>query len=197
MAATPSAINDRRKDLILRSRPPLRRRGILSRCLRCRYRGRCREKGGSRQWRGAACERTWSRVTELALSLRFHLNPTGPPGGSSMQTRKLHAIASCALFMLVAAIYGSLTGRPIDPWRVALWSMVGIGSYVALSRLFGFDPHRTRLAEYAPALVHYVDRWELRLGQATLSMLGCLVVAARLLDPAHFVIAVVSGTLSA
>jgi hypothetical protein len=37
----------------------------------------------------------------------------------------------------------------------------------------------------------------LRLGQATLSMLGCVVIAARLLDEANFVTAVVSGTLAA
>lgn len=90
-----------------------------------------------------------------------------------------------------------LTGRPLDAWRVAFWSMVGVGSYIALSRLFGFDPHRTRVAEYASALIHYVDRWELRQGQATLSTLGCVAVLAKLIDPANFVTAVVCGTLSA
>lgn len=114
-----------------------------------------------------------------------------------MQSRKLHAILSCALFLFAATIYSSLSGHAVDLWRVALWSLVGIGSYVALSRLFGFDPHRTRIAEYAPALVQYVDRWELRLGQATLSMLGCVVLTAQLADPTNFVTAVVSGTLSA
>jgi hypothetical protein len=114
-----------------------------------------------------------------------------------MQSRKLHALASCVLFLVIAILYGALTGNPVDVWRVAFWSMVGIAIYIALSRIFGFDPHRTRIAEYAPALVHYVDRWELRLGQATLSMLGCVMIAAKLLDGAHFVTAVVSGTLAA
>lgn len=114
-----------------------------------------------------------------------------------MQTRKFHALVSCALFIMAALIFGNLSGYAIDIWRVAFWSMAGVASYIVLSRLFGFDPHRTRVAEYAPALVHYVDRWELRLGQATLSMLGCVVLAARILDPQNFVTAVVSGTLAA
>ena len=63
--------------------------------------------------------------------------------------------------------------------------------------MFGFDPHRTRIARYASPLVQYVDRWELRLGQATLSMLGCVALAAGLLDQTNFVTAVVSGTLAA
>jgi hypothetical protein len=114
-----------------------------------------------------------------------------------MKNRKLHAILSCALFIVAAAIFGKLSGYAIDVWRVAFWSMAGVAIYIVLSRMFGFDPHRTRIAEYAPALVHYVDRWELRLGQATLSMLGCVVLAARILDPENFVTAVVSGTLAA
>ena len=114
-----------------------------------------------------------------------------------MQSRKLHALIAFALFLLAATVYAALSGKPVDLWRVALWSMLGVGSYMMLSRLFGFDPHRTRIAECAPAYMHYVDRWELRLGQATLCMLGSIVVAARLFDPEHFVTAVVSGTLSA
>lgn len=114
-----------------------------------------------------------------------------------MQSRKLHALIAVALFMLAATVYAALSGKPVDLWRLTLWSMIGVGSYLMLSRLFGFDPHRTRIAEGAPAYMHYVDRWELRLGQATLSMLGGIVVAARLFDPDHFVTAVVSGTLSA
>lgn len=116
---------------------------------------------------------------------------------TSMQTRKLHAVLSCALFIMAALIFGKVAEYAIDPWRVAFWSIAGVAIYVVLSRMFGFDPHRTRVAEYAPALIHYVDRWELRLGQATLSMLGCVVLAARILDPANFVTAVVSGTLAA
>lgn len=114
-----------------------------------------------------------------------------------MQSRKLHALIAFALFLVAATVYAALSGKPVDLWRVAIWSMVGVGSYTMLSQLFGFDPHRTRVAAAAPAYMHYVDRWELRLGQATLSMLGGIVVAARLFDGEHFVTAVVSGTLSA
>jgi hypothetical protein len=109
----------------------------------------------------------------------------------------LHAAVSCVLFLVVAAAYAQIAGHEFDPWRIAFWSMLGIASHVAASHVFGFDPHRTRIAQYAPSYVRYVDRWELRLGQATLSMLGCVVLAARFIDPAHFVTAVVSGTLSA
>lgn len=116
----------------------------------------------------------------------------------AMHSRKLHALIAIAVFLVAATVYTALSGRPMDDlWRVAVWSALGIGSYMLLSQLFGFDPHRTRIAEGAPAYLHYVDRWELRLGQATLSMLGLVVVAARLFDPEHFVTAVVSGTLSA
>ncbi|HEY5756550.1 MAG TPA: hypothetical protein VIU34_12050 [Steroidobacter sp.] len=114
-----------------------------------------------------------------------------------MQSRKLHALIAFALFLVGAVVYAALSGKPVDLWRVALWSMAGVGSYMVLSQLFGFDPHRTRIADCEPAYMHYVDRWELRLGQATLSMLGGIVVAARLFDAEHFVTAVVSGTLSA
>ena len=114
-----------------------------------------------------------------------------------MQSRKLHAILACIAFLLIATIFGMATDRVLEEWRVAFWSIVGVATYIGLSRLFGFDPHRTRIAEYAPAFLHYVDRWELRLGQATLSLLGCVVVLAKLIDPAHFVTAVVCGTLSA
>ena len=114
-----------------------------------------------------------------------------------MNTRKWHALLACSLFLLVASVYGRLSGHPVELWRVAFWSIIGVASYIALSGLFGFDPHRTRLARYASPLVHYVDRWELRLGQATLSMLGCVALAAGLLDHTNFVTAVVSGTLAA
>lgn len=115
-----------------------------------------------------------------------------------MQSRKLHALIAVALFLVAATVHAALSGQPLVAlWRVALWSVIGVGSYMMLSRLFGFDPHRTRIADGAPAYMHYVDRWELRLGQATLSMLGLVVVAARLFDAEHFVMAVVSGTLSA
>ena len=112
-------------------------------------------------------------------------------------SRKLHAVAACILFLLIAVTYSALTGRPLDVLRAAFWSGAGVGIYIGLSHVFGFDPERTRVAEYAPVLMHYVDRWELRLGQATLSMLACVIVAARVLDPEHFVTAVVSGTMAA
>jgi hypothetical protein len=114
-----------------------------------------------------------------------------------MRSRKIQAVAACLLFFIVAKGYELVTQQPVDGWRVLFWGLVGVGVYVALSRVFGFDPHRTKLAEYASPLMHYVDRWELRLGQATLAMLGCVVVAARFIDPGHFVTAVVCGTLSA
>jgi predicted MFS family arabinose efflux permease len=114
-----------------------------------------------------------------------------------MRSRKIHAIISYAAFLAIAAGYGVVTGQAVDEWRVAFWSIIGVGSYIVLSQLFGFDPHRTRIADYAPALIQYVDRWELRLGQATLSMLGCLAVLAKFVDQDHFVTAVVSGTLAA
>ena len=114
-----------------------------------------------------------------------------------MHTRKLHASIACALFLLAVGVYSALSGNALELWRVAFWSIVGIASYIALSGVFGFDPHRTRLARYASPLTRYVDRWELRLGQATLSMLGCVALAAGLLDHTNFVTAVVSGTLSA
>jgi hypothetical protein len=114
-----------------------------------------------------------------------------------MNNRKLHALLACALFLLAAGVYSKLSGQQVELWRVAFWSIVGVACYIALSGLFGFDPHRTRIARYASPLVQYVDRWELRLGQATLSMLGCVALAAGLLDHTNFVTAVVSGTLAA
>ena len=114
-----------------------------------------------------------------------------------MQSRKLHALIAFALFLVAATVYAALSGKAVDLRHVALWSMAGVGSYMVLSQLFGFDPYRTRIDAAAPAYMHYVDRWELRLGQATLCMLGGIVVAARLFDTEHFVTAVVSGTLSA
>lgn len=114
-----------------------------------------------------------------------------------MISRKAHALGAFGLFFCVTQLYELFTRQVLDSWRVLLWSLVGIGIYVMLSRVFGFDPHRTKLAQFAPPFMHYVDRWELRLGQATLSMLGVIVVCARFFDADHFVAAVVSGTLSA
>jgi hypothetical protein len=114
-----------------------------------------------------------------------------------MHSRKLQAALACGIFVAVAKIYELLSDKPVSALRVLMWSTLGIATYIGLSHLFGFDPHRTRLARFAPALQHYIDRWELRLGQATLAMLGCVVLAARFVDSDHFVTAVVSGTLAA
>jgi hypothetical protein len=114
-----------------------------------------------------------------------------------MYSRKFHALLACAAFIAGALLFATLTEKSVDTWRVAFWSILGVGVYIGLSGLFGFDPHRTRIARFASPLLHYVDRWELRLGQATLSMLGCVVVLAKVIDPTHFVTAVVCGTLSA
>jgi hypothetical protein len=104
---------------------------------------------------------------------------------------------ACGVFIAVAKLYEILAGSPVDDWRITFWSAVGVASYIALSSVFGFDPYRTKLAQFAPPLVRYVDRWELRLGQATLAMLGCVVLGARFIDRSNFVTAVVCGTLAA
>lgn len=114
-----------------------------------------------------------------------------------MNSRKLHGLAACGILLVLAKLYEMLTRAPIDHWRVLFWSGVGVVIYIVLCGAFGFDPQRTRLARFASPLWHYVDRWELRLGQATLGMLGMVVIAARLLDAENFVTAVVSGTLAA
>lgn len=112
-------------------------------------------------------------------------------------SRTLLASAACTIFLVIAKLYEWLNQASVDGWRVLCWSGAGVISYIVLCRLFGFDPHRTQLARHAPALWHYVDRWELRQGQAILCMLGMLVIGARLLDAEHLVTAVVSGTLAA
>jgi len=114
-----------------------------------------------------------------------------------MHSRRIHALGACGIFFGIAQLYALMTQRPLDHWRVLLWSAAGVGVYVALCHVFGFDPHRTKLAAFASPLKHYIDRWELRLGQATLAMLGCVVIAARYIDPKNFVMAVVCGTLAA
>lgn len=114
-----------------------------------------------------------------------------------MQSRKLHAFAACAIFFAIAQSYAAMVRQPLDHARVLVWSVVGVGVYVVLCRVFGFDPHRTKLAALASPLTRYIDRWELRLGQATLAMLGSVVIAARCIDPQNFVTAVVCGTLAA
>lgn len=114
-----------------------------------------------------------------------------------MNSRIYHAAAACALYVLLAALYCVLTGIAIDLPRLVLWSALGIVCYIVLSFIFGFDPYRTRLSLVAAAWMHYVDRWELRLGQATLSMLGCTVLLASWFDRQNVVLAIASSTLAA
>lgn len=114
-----------------------------------------------------------------------------------MRSRVLHALVACAVFCAIAWIYALSADRPVDAVLIGFWSALGVGIYACLSGLFGFDPYRTKLAKFASPLLHYVDRWELRLGQATLATLGCIVVVARLVDAANFVTAVVCGMLAA
>ena len=113
------------------------------------------------------------------------------------QTRKFQALLSCTVFLGIAKLFETVGGSAVDEWRVAFWSVLGVASYIVLSGVFGFDPYRTKIAKFAPPMIRYVDRWELRLGQATLAMLGCVVLAARFIDSTNFVTAVVSGTLAA
>jgi hypothetical protein len=113
------------------------------------------------------------------------------------QTRKFQALLSCTVFLGIAKLFETVGGSAVDEWRVAFWSVLGVASYIVLSGVFGFDPYRTKIAKFAPPMIRYVDRWELRLGQATLAMLGCVVLAASFIDSTNFVTAVVSGTLAA
>lgn len=113
------------------------------------------------------------------------------------QSRKFQALLACGVFVVIAKLYELLAGTTVDVWRVAFWSGLGVASYIGLSHLFGFDPYRTKLAQFAPPMMRYLDRWELRLGQATLAMLGCVVLGARFIDGTNFITAVVSATLAA
>jgi hypothetical protein len=114
-----------------------------------------------------------------------------------MRSRYFHALCAWAAYVGMALLYATLILRSLDLVTVALWSVAGIAGYLGLSQLFGFDPYRTRIAEFAPSHVRYIDRWELKLGQATLSLLGAAVAAAHWIAPDHFVTAVVSATLAA
>jgi hypothetical protein len=114
-----------------------------------------------------------------------------------MRSRFFHALCAWAIYVVMASSYSVLSLQSLNVLRAAIWSLVGIASYIGLSRVFGFDPYRTRIAKFAPAHVRYIDRWELKLGQATLCLLGSAVVAAHCLDPDYFVTAVVSATLAA
>ena len=114
-----------------------------------------------------------------------------------MQSRYLHALYAWTAYVVMAALYASFLLPSLDLRRVGLWSLAGVAGHLGLSQLFGFDPYRTRIAAFAPSHVRYIDRWELKLGQATLSLLGCAVVAAHLIDADYFVTDVVSATLAA
>jgi hypothetical protein len=114
-----------------------------------------------------------------------------------MGSRLQHAVLACVVFFLLTQIFAVLAAHDVHTVRVVLWSAMGIGSYVLLSHLFGFDPHRSTLHAAAAPMWHYIDRWELRSGQATLAMLGIVAATAGLFDAQHFVTAVVCGTLAA
>jgi hypothetical protein len=114
-----------------------------------------------------------------------------------MRHRCAHALIACALFFGIAHLYGWVAQADIDQMRVLVWSTVGVTIYTALSFIFGFDPYRRTDADDLPPLLRYIDQWELRSGQSTLSLLGILMVAAWWIDAQYFVTAVVSGTLAA
>jgi hypothetical protein len=114
-----------------------------------------------------------------------------------MQSRYLHALCAWTAYLGMAALYALFLSPSLDLRRVALWGVAGIAGHLGLSQLFGFDPYRTRIAAFAPSHVRYIDRWELKLGQATLSLLGGAVVAAHMIDADYFVTDVVSATLAA
>lgn len=135
--------------------------------------------------------------TEFRAALRLHGFLHSRWAQTVKQTRKFQALLSCTVFLGITKLFETLGGSTVDEWRVAFWSALGVASYIMLSGLFGFDPYRTKVAQFAPPMVRYVDRWELRLGQATLAMLGCMVLAARFIDGTNFVTAVVSATLAA
>lgn len=114
-----------------------------------------------------------------------------------MQSRLQHAVLACLMFFVAAQLFSAFADEVIDGARVLAWSAAGVGSYVALSQLFGFDPHRSSLRNTVAPMWHYIERWELRSGQATLAMLGLIVAAAQVLETEYFVTAVVSATLTA
>lgn len=114
-----------------------------------------------------------------------------------MRSRLQHAVFACVVFFLLTQLFAVLAAQDVHAVRVLLWSATGVAAYVLLSQLFGFDPHRTTLRAAAAPMWHYIDRWELRSGQATLAMLGVVATAAGLFDAEYFVTAVVSGTLAA
>src|SRR5262245_59211688 len=80
---------------------------------------------------GVASQNWQSRCAFIRPWPTLNSNPT-------MNTRKWHAVLACSLFLLAAGIYGKLSGQPIELWRVAFWSIVGVGVYIALSGVFGF-----------------------------------------------------------
>jgi hypothetical protein len=114
-----------------------------------------------------------------------------------MPSRKYQAAMACALFVLAASVYEILSGKPVDQLRVLIWSTIGVALYVFLSRLAGFDPHRSKLPHSASRLLQYVERYELRCGIATLAMTLTVVLLAKWVDADYCITAVVSATLAA
>ena len=114
-----------------------------------------------------------------------------------LRTRKNQMLVSCALFVVVATLYQTVSGRPVDPVRILIWSAAGVLLYVLFSSFFGFDPYRSKLPTAASPLLRYAERYELRSGIATLAMTLVVVLVAKLLDGPNFITAVVSATLAA
>jgi len=114
-----------------------------------------------------------------------------------MRARLSQAIFSGLTFLGLAELYGTLTSQTVLASRVMIWGAIGIGVYIALARIVGWDPGRSKLATSAAPWLRYLEHYEMRSGNATLGMTLIVIVAAKLLDPNHFVTAVVSATLSA
>lgn len=120
-----------------------------------------------------------------------------PIQGSIMRARLSQAIFSSTTFLALAELYGVLYAQPVNAARVLAWGAIGICVYIALARIVGWDPGRSKLASSASPWLRYLEHYEMRSGNATLGMTLIVIVAAKLLDPANFVSAVVSATLSA
>jgi hypothetical protein len=114
-----------------------------------------------------------------------------------MQARLSQAIFSAVAFLVLAKLYGMMYAQSVDAARILAWGAVGISVYIALARFVGWDPGRSKLSNAASPWLQYLERYEMRSGNATLGMTLIVIIAAKLLDPTHFVTAVVSATLSA
>jgi hypothetical protein len=114
-----------------------------------------------------------------------------------MRARLSQAVFSSVAFLGLAQLYSAFSSQAVPTARVLLWGSAGIFVYIALARLVGWDPIRSKLPSSTAPWLRYFEHYEMRSGNATLGMTLIVIVAAKLLDPNHFVTAVVSGTLSA